>query len=56
MKEQLLNKVENIVTYGEIAHHEQFLLLQQCFQNSSIHQKALICGKGLNKQNETHHV
>ena len=35
MKEQLLNKVENIVAKVEIAHHEQFLLLSQCFQNMS---------------------
>ena len=28
-------KVENIVAKGEIAHHEQFLLLPQCFQKSS---------------------
>ena len=24
--------VENVVGKGEIAHHEQFLLFQQCFQ------------------------
>ena len=35
MKEQLLNKVENIVTKGDIAHFEQFLLLSQYFQKSS---------------------
>ena len=35
MKEQLLNKVENILTEGEIAHNEQFILLPQCFQKSS---------------------
>ena len=28
--------VKNIVTKGEIAHHEQFLLLSQCFQLYSI--------------------
>ena len=31
-QKKLLNRVENIVTKGEIAHHEQFLLLSQCFQ------------------------
>ena len=31
MKEQLLNKVENIAANGGIAHYEQFLLLPQCF-------------------------
>ena len=35
MKEQLLNKVENNVAKGEIAHFEQFLLLPQCFKKSS---------------------
>ena len=35
MKEKLLNKVENIVTKGEIACFEQFLLSSQCFQWSS---------------------
>ena len=34
MKEQFLNKIENIVAKGEIAHHEQCLLLPQCFQMS----------------------
>ena len=28
-------KVENIVAKREIAHHEQFLLLPQCFQVAS---------------------
>ena len=42
-------RVENIVTKGEIAHHEQFLLLQQCFQKSlaadlSASVKREICG------------
>ena len=32
MNEHLLNIVENIVTKGEIARFEQFLLLSQCFQ------------------------
>ena len=35
MKDQLLNKVENIVTKEEIACFEQFLLLSQCFQKWS---------------------
>ena len=36
MKVQSLyvSTVENIVTKGEIAHDEQFLLLSQCFQKS----------------------
>ena len=34
MKEKLVNKDENIVIKGEIAH-EQFLLFPQCFKNSS---------------------
>ena len=36
-----MNTVENILTKGEIAHHEQFLLSSQCFQKTSV------CGKGL---------
>ena len=32
MKGLLLNWVENILAKGEIVHHEQFLLLLQCFQ------------------------
>ena len=35
MKEQLLNKVANIVTVGKNAHNEQFLLLSLCFQKLS---------------------
>ena len=31
----MLNKVENIVVKGEIAHHEQFPLWPQCIQKSS---------------------
>ena len=33
---QLNAWVENIVGKGEIAHYEQFLLLQQCFQKQSV--------------------
>ena len=29
------NRIENIVAQLEIAHHEQFLLLAQCFQKLS---------------------
>ena len=29
---QLSNRDENSVAKGEIAHHEQFLLLPECFQ------------------------
>ena len=43
----LLEKVENIVTKGEIACFEKFLLLFQCFQKSQRRQKATICGKAL---------
>ena len=28
----LMKSIEKILAKGEIAHHEQFLLLQQCFQ------------------------
>ena len=35
MKLSSLNRVENIVTKGEIAHPEQLLLLSQWFQKSS---------------------
>ena len=30
------NRVENTVEKGEIAHYEQFLLFQQCFQKPCI--------------------
>ena len=30
-----MKRVENSVTKGEIAHHEQFNLLSHCFQKSS---------------------
>ena len=32
--ESSLNRLENTVGKGEIAHYEQFLLLQQCFQKA----------------------
>ena len=35
MRVILLNTVEYAVPKGKIARHEQFLLLPQCFQNSS---------------------
>ena len=35
MDEYLLKIIENIVTKGEIAYHEQFLLLLQGFLNST---------------------
>ena len=35
MRVTSLKRVENIAAKGEIARHEQFLLLQQCFQKSS---------------------
>ena len=47
---ELLNKIENIVAKGEIAHLEQFLLLLQGFQKSSVAcrgvRKCLYVGKG----------
>ena len=45
----MLNKVENIVAKGEIAHHEQFHLWWQCFQKSSAASasNASAGGKGL---------
>ena len=33
---ELPDTVENIVVKGEIAHYEQFLLFQQCFQKLSV--------------------
>ena len=35
MKESTGKRVENIPTKGEIAQNKQFLLLSECFQNSS---------------------
>ena len=35
MKFQLLNRIKNGVAKGEIAPHEQFQLLPQCFQKTS---------------------
>ena len=35
LKVKLMNRVENISTNGEIAHHEQFHPLPKCFQRSS---------------------
>ena len=45
----LLEKLENIVAKEEIARFEQFLLLSQCFQISSVVEasEASICKKGL---------
>ena len=40
------------MTKGEIAHHEQFRLLSQCFQKSSaalMYQNASESGKGISK-------
>ena len=42
MTVKILNGVENIVANGEIAHHEQFLHLPQCFQHFLIIQLALL--------------
>ena len=49
----LLNRIEHILAKSEIAHFEQFLLLSECFQNSSACRgvkKASTWGKGLNVQ------
>ena len=45
----IVNKVENIAAKGEIAHHEQFILWPQCFQNCLplLHQNASTTGKDL---------
>ena len=45
-------KVENIVSKGEIARFEQFLLLSLCFPKAFCcrHQKASIWGRGLSRQ------
>ena len=42
MKVQLLNRVENMVTKGEIACFEQFFLLSPCFQEA-------VCCRGIRK-------
>ena len=45
-----MQEIENILAKGEIAHHEQFHLLSQCFQKSSAAEASeniYICGKGL---------
>ena len=44
----LLKRVDQIVANGEIAHHEQFLLLPQSFQKSSDAEEsnAFIYGEG----------
>ena len=39
-----MNRVENISANGEITHHEQFVILPQCFQKLFA---AEVCGKGL---------
>ena len=59
MKEQLLNKVENILAKGKIAHHEKFLLLTQCFQKSSAAEasESVSVGKWVKKvQNDNNHA
>ena len=50
MREQC-EQVENIVTKGKIAHHDQFLLLPQCFPKLSA-AEASVCGKGLSRMNQ----
>ena len=49
MKVLPLQKVENIVAKGEIAHYEQFLILPQCFQMSSASEasEGVLSWKGL---------
>ena len=53
MKVYLLNRVENIVANGEIAHHEKFHLCHKVFKCRLRQRrlKASICGKGLRKKN-----
>ena len=58
MKEQLLNKIENIVSNEESSHLEQFFRLPQCFQMSSaegvcMRQRVQCSSDGGNKQEET---
>ena len=51
MTVSLLNKVENIVAKGEVAHHEQFHLWSQVVFKRRLlrlRQNASVCGKGLN--------
>ena len=50
MKVKLLDRVESIVTQGEIAHYQQFFLVAIMFSKSHLLQrcqKASVCGKGL---------
>ena len=42
MKEHLFNKVENIVAKGEIAHHTEFFLFQQCLQKLSTKESEVV--------------
>ena len=55
MKVIVLNRVDNKVAKGEIAHDEQYLLLSQCFQKMSapgLSKKINMCEKvisGLSK-------
>ena len=47
-----LNRVDNIVVKGEIAHYEQFLLLQPLVLKSCLlqrHHNVFIYGKGLTR-------
>ena len=39
MKEQLLNRVKNMVKKGGVNRSEQFLLLSHCFQNAHVFKK-----------------
>ena len=48
-----MNRVENMVTKGEIAHNEQFSLLLQCFQKLSA-TGASANGKGLISSKKDH--
>ena len=43
LKVHLLNSIENIVAKGEIAHCEQFLLLQQFFNNRLLQVSETVC-------------
>ena len=48
----LLNRIEIIVANGEITNFDQFPLLPQLFQKSSV-AEASVCGKGLMHQQQT---
>ena len=50
-----MNKVENTLAKGEIARFEQFLLLSQCFQKSTIKAQLLKCDENIVAKEEIAH-